>query len=192
MRGGVTFSGGEPALQAAFIEPIARQLKERKIHLALDTCGKAPRSAFDRLLPWMDLLLFDIKAMDTEEHRAFTGLGNETILENLQYIAAEIKSKKLPARLWIRTPLIPELTATHSNINQIGTFINEHLVDVVDRWELCAFNALCADKYKQQGKDWALENTPLLSAEEMSNLLNEAKRTACSIATVTASGLTKK
>ena len=192
MHGGVTFSGGEPALQAEFIEPIAMKLKERKIHLALDTCGKAPRDAYDRLLPWMDLLLFDIKVMDTELHKQFTGLGNETILQNLQYIAAQIRTKKLPVRLWIRTPLIPEMTATRSNVSQIGEFINTHLADVVDKWELCAFNALCTDKYKQQGKDWAFEDVPLLSTEEMSDLLKEAKRTACSIAAVTASGLTKK
>lgn len=189
MHGGITFSGGEPALQAAFIKELASVLKERGLHTALDTCGQAPRAAYNLLLPYMDLLLFDIKEIDTGKHALFTGWGNEIILGNLLYIADRIRKEQLPVRLWIRTPLIPEMTATNENIAGIGSFISEHLADLVKKWELCAFNTMCTNKYEQQGVKWTLADKSLLSSDDMAVLLKTARQYAPDIDQVTSSGL---
>lgn len=192
MGGGVTFSGGEPALQAEFIVGLSRRLKNRGIHLALDTCGAVPWENYQRLLPYMDLLLYDIKEMDTVKHIEFTGADNRLVHENLFRISEYIHQHRLSTRIWIRTPLIPGMTASLGNITAIGTFINTYLSDDVDKWELCAFNNLCNDKYERLGIRWSLKNTALLSEREMGELLSHAKRAAFSIKQVTASGLNKK
>ncbi|MBI9065194.1 MAG: glycyl-radical enzyme activating protein, partial [Marinilabiliaceae bacterium] len=123
-KGGVTFSGGEPALHYPFISDLARKLKGQNFHLALDTCGMAPGKAYEELLPDMDLILFDIKEMDSLKHKAFTGIGNELIMNNLLSIRETIKKKNLKTKLWIRTPIIPGMTNTSENISAIGEFLS--------------------------------------------------------------------
>lgn len=189
MNGGITFSGGEPALQAAFIKEVAVIFKERSLHTALDTCGQAPRAAYNLLLPFMDLLLFDIKEIDTRKHTLFTGSGNEIILDNLLYIADRIRKEQLPVQLWIRTPLIPGATATEENMQGIGRFISDHLADLVKKWELCAFNTMCATKYEQLGMEWRLADKSLLSSGALAVLLKTARAYAPAIDQVTSSGL---
>lgn len=192
MHGGVTFSGGEPALQADFIQPVSKALQEQKIHLALDTCGQVDFPAYEKLLPFMDLILFDIKEYDPEKHRQFTGVGNKKILENLYRIAEWIRRNNSFTRLWVRTPLVPGMTATEENIAGIGLLLSEQLADLVERWELCAFNNLCVSKYNQLGKNWSLAETPLMEEQEMTRLLCVARKAAPRIQQIMASGLTKK
>lgn len=192
MDGGVTFSGGEPALYADFISELAKDLKERDLHLALDTCGQAPASAYAQMLPYLDLLLFDIKETEPEKHIAFTGKDNRRILENLHVIAGLIRENRLRTRIWIRTPLIPEMTASVENITGIGKLLNDSFSDLIDKWELCAFNNMCADKYTELGIDWPLAKVPLLTDKEISVLLDTAKESAGKIKQITASGLIKK
>ena len=192
MSGGVTFSGGEPVLQSEFIVQLSRRLKNRNIHLALDTCGLAPWESYKQLLPYMDLILYDLKEMDAAKHIEFTGADNRMIHENILRMVDYIHSNQLLVRIWIRTPLIPGMTASLENITAIGTFINAYLSEDVDKWELCAFNNLCNDKYNRLGVRWSLKDTELLLRGEMEELLLEAKRSASSIKQVTASGLNKK
>ena len=127
--------------------------------------------------------------MDSSE---FTGADNRMIHENILRMVDYIHSNQLPVRIWIRTPLIPGMTASLENITAIGTFINAYLSEDVDKWELCAFNNLCNDKYNRLGIRWSLKDTELLLRGEMEELLLEAKRSASSIKLVTASGLNKK
>ena len=96
-----------------------------------------------------DLVLFDLKEIDSDRHARFTGQPNERILANLRALAEQMRSGPLPAELWIRTPLIPGATASEANIRGIGAFIARELAGVVARWELCAFNNLAADKYRR-------------------------------------------
>ncbi len=72
-----------------------------------------------------------------------------------------------PPKLWVRTPLIPDATATEENLTGIGRYLAQHVGKWLERWELCAFNNLCIDKYKRLGKTWEFESTPLLSGEEL-------------------------
>ena len=162
-RGGVTASGGEPTLQAGFVAKLFFNLHSHGVHTALDTCGVCRPEALERILPHTDLVLFDLKLIDDEAHRRATGQGNQLILQNLLLIADRIRTGKTAARLWIRTPLIPEVTTGQANLSGISTFIHQNLAGQVERWECCAFNNLCRDKYRRLGLHWEFAQTPLMT-----------------------------
>jgi len=111
--GGITVSGGEPALQSEFVEGLLERLKGKGLHVALDTCGEALWGDFERILKHVDLILYDIKHMDTEQHRIGTGSGNERILEN----AAKAAEK---AKMWLRVPLMGGYNDSEENIASVA------------------------------------------------------------------------
>lgn len=180
--GGVTVSGGEPLSKYEFLAEFFRQLKEMGISTALDTCGMAPAAALDSVLPFTDHVLYDIKIMNPELHREYTGQSNQVILNNLLYIADYIRrvnseknqGSKQEMKLWLRTPLIPDATATEENISAISRFINGNLIDVVERWELCAFNNACKSKYKKLGQTWFYENSALMGQDLIDRIKTSA------------------
>ncbi len=187
--GGVTASGGEPALQADFTAAFLETLKKRGISTALDTCGQAGREAYEKILPHADLLLFDLKVMDPSLHKRFTARKNERILENIRFAADFMRRKG--AIMWVRTPVIPDFTASDTTISAIGKFIAENLDGAVTRWDLCAFNNLCRDKYKRLGKDWVLGGHELLEKSVMERLADVAKNSGVDPGIVFWSGSTK-
>lgn len=189
--GGVTVSGGEPVLQAPFVAPFLKALRRKGLHTALDTCGGATREALDQVLPYAAMVLFDVKLIDPEDHRRFTGQDNRRILENLVHVAEYVKSHVHPAALWIRTPVIPGATDHAENIAGIGEFIAKQLSGAVDRWELCAFNNLCRDKYLRLGRDWPFDTEPLLTAAAMDELADVAKTSGVDPEIVCWSGATR-
>ncbi|MFO7598921.1 MAG: glycyl-radical enzyme activating protein [Candidatus Desulfacyla sp.] len=189
--GGVTLGGGEPTLQAVFNREFLKRLKAEGIHTALDTCGMCSRKVLEGLLPYLDLLLFDLKEMDAEKHRRFTGATHERILENLLCVRDWMRSKGHPGQLWIRTPIIPDATATDENIRGIGGFIAENLDGRVNRWELCAFNNLCRDKYLRLDLDWPYREEELLRSRMMEELAAVARHSGVDPAIVTWSGSTR-
>lgn len=99
--GGVTFSGGECMLYPEYVASIAKRCVERGIPVAIDTAGAVPYAHFEIVLPYVDLFLYDIKALDSELHRRGTGIPNERILENLERL------RETGKRIIIRTPVIP-------------------------------------------------------------------------------------
>ncbi len=173
--GGITVSGGEPGMQAAFVGMFLKSLREEGIHTALDTCGLCATEALKQLLPYSSLVLYDLKEIETENHKKFTGEHNDRILGNLLVVAETIRSHLYPAALWIRTPVIPGMTAREDNVFRIGRFIAKNLGDVVSRWELCAFNNLCKGKYLRLGEDWALRDELLLPKESMEQFARIAR-----------------
>ena len=189
--GGVTLSGGEPTFQAEFAQAVLRDLKLMGISTALDTCGECSQRSLDRLLPYTDLVLFDLKLIDAEQHRAFTGQANTLILENLLFLREYLLDRERPGELWIRTPLIPGATATAENLQAIGEWIARNLPGRVARWELCAFNNLCRDQYARLGLDWPYCRTPLMSLEELASCEQTAKSSGVDASIVHASGATR-
>ncbi|MEE0946764.1 MAG: glycyl-radical enzyme activating protein [Acutalibacteraceae bacterium] len=174
--GGVTASGGEPLLQYGFVKEFFALCKENGIHTALDTCGAVPFEYFSEVLTLTDCVLFDIKLMDTTLHKRYTGQENEQIISNLLQIAEEKRKGKLNCDIWIRTPLIPHITATKENIWEIASFIKENLDDVVSRFEMCAFNKACINKYEKLEIAWSLKDSPVISkasAEEFRKIAEE-------------------
>jgi pyruvate formate lyase activating enzyme len=176
--GGVTLSGGEPTFQPEFTETLLRGLKEQGISTALDTCGLTSQPVLEHLLPYTDLVLFDLKLIDDAQHKEFTGQSNRRILENLLFVRDYIQEHGTPAQLWVRTPLIPGVTDSNENLLGIGLFLAEHLNGMLSRWELCAFNNLCRDQYERLGLAWAFARTPLMTADELA-YCEQVARTAC-------------
>jgi pyruvate formate lyase activating enzyme len=186
--GGVTASGGEPGVQARFVAALLRRCRALGIHAALDTSGMCAPTVMEEMTREADLVLYDIKEIDSERHRAFTGHPNERILANLVLVAERMRQEPLPSALWIRTPVIPGCTATAENVRGIGAFIAEHLDDVVERWDLCAFNNLAADKYRRLGRQWPFDGTPLMSAADLGALEAVARESGVRPEVVVTSG----
>ena len=172
--GGITCSGGEPLLQYEFVSEFFRRMHGEGVTTALDTCGCAPEKNLEAVLPHTDYILYDMKIMDREKHREFTGAYNDLILKNLLSAADYIRSAGRPMEIWIRTPLIPGATATVENVTAIGTFIRDNLQDVVTRWEMCAFNGVCTSKYDKLGTRWAYDGTGAMTKSEIEPLKQAA------------------
>jgi pyruvate formate lyase activating enzyme len=189
--GGVTLSGGEPTFQADFAEALLCSLKEQGISTALDTCGLASTRSLERLLAYTDLVLFDLKMLNPDLHRQFTGAGNQIILENLAYIKTYIQHQPRSVALWIRTPLIPGTTDGDENLIAIGEYLSKNLADSIQRWELCAFNNLCRDQYTRLGLEWRYANTPLMSHGEVRHCEQVARSVYTYPERVLASGATR-
>jgi len=173
--GGITASGGEPVVQANFVALFFQRLKEMGIHTALDTCGFYSEKVLDKVLPYSDMVLYDVKEIDPAKHNVFTGQSNELIFNNLIHIYNYMKTHDTPGALWVRTPIIPGATEREENITGIGTFIATHLGGGVARWELCSFNNLCRDKYLRLGLDWTFKESPLLTKNRMEELVKFAR-----------------
>ncbi len=185
--GGITVSGGEPTLQHNFLLDFLKICKENNVSTALDTCGISSQEIYEKLLPYIDLVLLDIKEMDPQKHKSWTGVSNEKILENAIWLSNKLNEKK--KKLWIRTPIIPKFTASEDNIKGIGEFIVNKLDNYPERWDLLAFNNLCGAKYERLNIDWILRNEALLLKQEIEHLFHIARSTG--VKNVKWSGLTK-
>jgi pyruvate formate lyase activating enzyme len=145
--GGVTFSGGEPTLQFEALLYILKQLKQENIHIAIETNATHPRLL--ELLPYLDLLIADLKHSDSEIHKKYTGLPNETIIENLKFAS----QKNL--ELWIRTPLINGFNA---DADFIEGFINIYKQFNLRNtsFELLRYHEFGKTKWAQCGKEYTI------------------------------------
>jgi pyruvate formate lyase activating enzyme len=114
--GGVTFSGGEPLQQPAFLGELLSACQERGLHTAVDTSGQAPFSAFATILSRTGLLLFDLKIVDDASHRRLTGVSNRLILENLERLS------RVGAALAVRIPLVPGCNDSARDLEQAADF----------------------------------------------------------------------
>jgi len=147
--GGMTISGGEPTARFEFTLALLKGAKERGISTALDTCGYTPWGKLDALLEWTDIVLYDIKYMDPEDHKEFTGRDNVLILENARRIA----EKGIPMR--IRVPVIPGRTDTVSSLKKTAEFVAEldrkgKIIGV----DLLPYHPFAGAKYRLFGLDY--------------------------------------
>lgn len=188
--GGVTASGGEPALQAPFVAAFLDECSAAGFHTALDTSGHAPEPAFIDLVRRTDLLLFDLKTLDPKRHRMLTGRTNHRILKNLDAAAGLIARTGRP-KLWIRTPLIPDDTDNDENIVSIGRFISQKLSGLVRRWDLSAFNNLCADQYRRMGLSWPYPAAGPQPQEKLAHIDSVARESGIDPDLVHVSGLAR-
>ena len=142
--GGVTFSGGEPLMQPAFLAALLSGCRKRNIQTAIDTSGHAAWSDIEPLLPNVDLFLYDLKIVDDEQHRLRTGVSNERIMENLKRLHDAM------ARVIIRVPLIPGITDTTTNLTEIRRLVDS--MDGITELHLLPYNTIARDKYRRFGK----------------------------------------
>lgn len=164
-EGGVTLSGGEILSQAKEVAQLLKLLKDEGIGTAVDTSGLTSRENLDLVFPYTDIFLYDIKLIDCKEHEEFTGVKNEQILDNFLYLSDKIKGTD--KRIWVRTPIIPGATDSDENIRGIARFIKGRF----ERWEMCAFNNLCLDKYDRLYQEWFYKGTQLMTDERMDELV---------------------
>ncbi len=115
--GGVTLSGGECLMQADFCKELLKQLKEHNINTAVDTCGFVSKEAIDKVMPYTDIFLYDLKAVDSQVHKRCTGQTNDIILNNLKYIDSNGKKTE------IRIPYVPGYN--DNQIQKISDFLKE-------------------------------------------------------------------
>ena len=116
--GGATFSGGEPLLQAGFLLSLLKACGRRDIHRAIDTTGYIDTGRLLDIASETDLFLFDIKLMDPQKHKQYTGVSNRKILHNLEQLA------RGAVEITIRIPLIPGINDDDDNITRTGTYLS--------------------------------------------------------------------
>jgi len=181
--GGITLSGGEPGMQAEFVQALMQVLKQEKVHLALDTCGGVSWKRLAPLVELSDLVLYDLKFMDEEDHRRHTGVPLKLVLDN----ALELANTGKP--VWVRSPVIPGYTDAEENIRSIARFIREKL-PMAARYDLLAFNNMCMAKYERLDLEYPLAEKELVTQPTMERLAKVASEEGLDF--VRWSGMTKR
>jgi len=143
--GGATISGGEPTLQINFLLELLKELKKQGIHTAIETCGYFNEDLICELVKYVDLFLFDIKLIDNEKHKEFTGVVNEKILTNFSKIFSKVGSERIIPRI----PLIPGVNTDLGSIQHIITFLHE--INYDGQIHLMPYNKLTKTKYEKVG-----------------------------------------
>jgi len=153
-KGGLTISGGEPLYQFEFTRELLKRAYEENIDTAIETCGYAPWKYFEEILPYLNLVLYDIKHMDPVRHKQRTGVSNKLILRNLT------KLSKSDVPIVIRLPLIPQFNLGQDNIIKTAEFISslENAIEV----NLMPFHQLGKDKYYRLCREYSLKHLKAL------------------------------
>ncbi|MBL7168190.1 glycyl-radical enzyme activating protein [Candidatus Bathyarchaeota archaeon] len=157
--GGVTLSGGEPLAQPEFTRALLEAARDEGVHTALDTSGYSPWRVLEGVLEFTDLVLYDLKQMDSEVHKALTGVTNELIIENLR----RLDGHGLP--IWIRIPLIPGRNDGDLNLQAIGELLSE--LANVERVEILGYHRLAESKYERAGMEYTLKGLKPPTEEEV-------------------------
>ena len=165
--GGVTLSGGEVLAQADFAAELLRACKEAGLHTAIESSANAPYSDIEKLLPYLDLYLMDIKHMDSRKHEEYTGAKNERILENARLVAES------GVELIIRTPVIPTFNDSDKDIKAIADFARS--LKTVEEYHLLPYHRLGTDKYAGLGRVYALPEIEPPEKSRMQHLLSVAE-----------------
>ncbi|MBR3934429.1 MAG: glycyl-radical enzyme activating protein [Clostridia bacterium] len=160
--GGLTLSGGEMLCQSDFAYALLRCAKESAINTAVETTGFASFEKIEKLLPYIDTVLMDIKHIDSAKHKEFTTQSNELILENAVKIAQKAK------KLIIRVPVIPGFNDTEADISKIAEFASK--LQNVNEINLLPYHSFGKDKYKGLGREYLMGDTPSPTDEHMQKL----------------------
>lgn len=149
--GGLTLSGGEPFNQPKFAIAILREARARHINTAVETCGHADWEVLEQALPYVNTLMYDIKSMDPETHKKFTGMDNKRILENLKRIRENFPNLAIR----VRTPVVPGFNDSEEAIAEIIKFISALPGDKVE-YEALEYHRMGQPKYINLGKTYGL------------------------------------
>ena len=171
--GGVTFSGGEPMAQPVFLEALARASQARKLHTAVETSGYAKWGTLRSILRFMDLVLYDLKHMDSSKHRQRTGVPNELILDNLRRLDA----LGLPLR--VRVPLIPGFNDSVENIRATAAFVAglKHL----EALDILPYHRMGEPKWGQLAHSYELHGVPPHTGDQVLELAGISREYAIEV-----------
>ena len=159
--GGLTLTGGEPLAQPKLAETLLKMAKAEGISTAIETCGHALWPTFERLFPYLDTILFDVKHINPRIHMAHTGVDNVLILSNLRQLAQN------NAPLQIRVPLIPGFNADPDSLRRIGNFILELNIT---RLDLLPYHTYALPKYQALNRTYPWQEYAHLTDSEVDTL----------------------
>lgn len=158
--GGVTLSGGEVMTQdIEFLEALCKRLKERDYHVAIDTCGYAPVDNYERLLPYVDTFLYDIKTLDDEVHQKYMGKSNALILSNLEFLAAH------KANINIRIPVVEPVNSDLQTMQEIIAYLKDKIG--ITKVNLLPYHNTGSSKYEKLGRVYPAQDLRVPSNEHM-------------------------
>ncbi len=148
--GGVTFSGGEPLAQPAFLKELLEACQARGIRTAVDTCGFACTDALLEIARRTDLILFDLKLMDDAKHRQYTGVSNVPILANLKAL------DQIHKNIWVRVPLIPGINDDDANLGAVARFATS--LFGITQVSVLPYHKIGVQKFRRLGRAFPLED----------------------------------
>ena len=149
--GGVTFSGGEPLHQPEVLLELLKQCKKQGIHTTVDTCGYALWIYYEKILPFTDLFLYDLKLLDPEKHLKFTGVKSESIIENLQ------KLLNRNVNVELRIPVIPGVNDSREEIQMYINFLRNSIKNA-PKIHLLPYHNIADNKYQKLNVEYRMEN----------------------------------
>ena len=177
-EGGITVSGGEPLLQMDFLTALFEEAHRRGISTCLDTSAQPFLhndewlARFDKLLDHTDLILLDLKHIDSQSHRSLTGHPNDNILDCARYLSDKNKP------IWIRHVLVPGITSDNTLLHRLSDFI--HSLNNVERIDVLPYHSMAISKYQKLGIAYSLEGVPSPTAEEVQHARNILCKSDCS------------
>ncbi len=161
-KGGITVSGGEPLMQIDFLTELFKKAKEKNIHTCIDTSGVTFNkddggylSKLDELLEFTDLIMLDIKHIDSDKHKELTGKDNKNILEFAEYV------DKKNIDLWIRHVVVPGYTDSPENLYNLGKYIGR--LKNLKALDVLPYHTMGVNKYKELGIPYKLEGVKALT-----------------------------
>ena len=166
--GGLTVSGGEPMSQFDFTYSLLKSAKENGLHICMETCGYAKAENYKAIAPFVDIFLFDYKITNSAQHKKYTGVGNEKIIENLKLLDS------LGAKTILRCPIIPTINDTDEHFKGIAQ-IADSLKNII-RIEIEPYHPLGANKSEMLGKAYALEDLSFTDEKTVDMWLNTIKQ----------------
>lgn len=171
--GGASFSGGEPLLQHEFLTALLHECKKKNIHTVVDTSGLSSPQILERVGEFVDLFLFDLKTLDDEKHKEFTGVSNGRILENLRHLA------DLGKEVIVRIPVIPGVNDDLSDIRASGSFVSS--LGNVREIHLLPYHTTGLEKYRRLGMEYEMRDTLPPSADDLNAIVKELRNYVSSV-----------
>lgn len=165
--GGVTLSGGEVmAMDSDYIMSLVKKLHREGVDVTIDTCGQAPYSSYEAILPYVHTWLYDIKVIDNEKHKKYIGMGNSLILSNLTELA------KSGARIYIRIPVVREVNGDRGSMKEIMDFLSTNGIRPA-QVNLLPYHSTGSHKYGKLGRKYGAEDLTAPSDEEMKSFVKQ-------------------
>ena len=158
-RGGITFSGGEPTMQAKELLPLYARLKEEDIHICIDTNGGGWNSDIEELFRQTDLVLLDCKQFNDARHKELTGRSNEQTLKTAKWLEDNEKP------FWLRYVLVPGISDFEEDIRALGEHFKGY--KMLQRVEILPYHTLGIHKYETMGQEYQLKDTKTNTPEQL-------------------------
>ncbi len=176
--GGITIGGGEPLFQPEFVLDLLKCCRKRGLHTVVETCGYCRWENLENILEYTDCFLYDLKLINNQDHKKYTGVPNGIIFENARKLSKSISGRRI--QLTIRIPIIPGYTDSADNVAGIAGFVKEH-IKAAKEIEILRYHSYGYGKYQALGRKYDLRAARALSQEKMLEIkgLVEAQGVTC-------------